>query len=288
MEKFDSIIIGAGPAGIMSAIYLYRSNIKDICVFSLGPGALKNAAEIENLYGFEKISGEELFNKGIAQAKKLGISVKEEIVTHITYLWDSEEIEIKTDKGEYLAKSLVFATGKKRNSLNVKGVKELEGNGVSYCATCDGFFYRKKKVAVIGHKEFAFNEYDYLANLAGEITLLTNGENLETSRNIDTRKLKELKEENGQIKVIFQDDNYIVVDGVFVALGNASSTDFARQLGIEISENNDIIVNENCQTNISNIFAAGDCTGGILQISKAEYQGMIVGMKLGNYLRGKK
>lgn len=288
MEKIDALIIGAGPAGITSAIYLKRSNIKNIVVFNNSEGSLEGDHIIENLYGFESISGKDLYEKGIKQAERLGISVINENVIHVNYLWDTDEIEVVTTKNKYIGKSLVFATGKKRATLKLEGIKELEGHGISYCATCDGFFYKNKDVAVIGSKDFAFNEYDYLSNIVGNITLLTNGEKIETSRNVINSKIVGICRDFGKIKVDFGDGNNLLVDGIFMALGNASSVDFARQLGINITPTNDILVDQNCKTNFDNIYAAGDCTGGILQISKAEYQGMVAGMELAKYLRGRK
>lgn len=285
METFDVIIIGAGPAGISAGIYLKRSNVNNIVVFDNASSSLDGNYKIENLYAFESISSKELKERGIEQAKALGIGVKNENVVHVDYNYETSEIMVTTTDNIYKAKSLIFATGKKRISLKIEGLKELEGKGVSYCATCDGFFYRKKDVVVIGSKDFAINEYNVLKNIARSVTLCTNGEVFNGGFDYENRKIIKIGRENDKVALTFEDGTILYVDGVFIALGNASSSDFAKQLGIEMNANNDIIVDKNCKTNYENIYAAGDCTGGILQISKAEYEGMIAGMEVGKYIR---
>jgi thioredoxin reductase (NADPH) len=285
METFDVIIIGAGPAGISAGIYLKRSNVNNIVVFDNASSSLDGNYKIENLYAFESISSKELKERGIEQAKALGIGVKNENVVHVDYNYETSEIMVTTTDNIYKAKSLIFATGKKRISLKIEGLKELEGKGVSYCATCDGFFYRKKDVVVIGSKDFAINEYNVLKNIARSVTLCTNGEVFNGGFDYENRKIIKIGRENDKVTLTFEDGTILYVDGVFIALGNASSSDFAKQLGIEMNANNDIIVDKNCKTNYENIYAAGDCTGGILQISKAEYEGMIAGMEVGKYIR---
>lgn len=288
MEKIDCIIIGAGPAGIMAGIYLKRSNIKNVVIFDNGDSSLEKAdSKIENLYGFQLISSKELFLKGKAQAEKLGLKIINENVVHVDYDFNTNDVVVSTPSNIYFAKTLLFATGKKRQSLNIPGIKELEGRGISYCATCDGFFYRKKDVVVIGSKDFAIREYDFLKNIAHSVVLCSNGEKADVDFDYENRKIIEIRKDNDKIIIVFDDKTELYVDGAFIAIGNASSSDFAKQLGINISENNDIVVDQNCKTNYDNIYAAGDCTGGILQISKAEYQGMISGMEIGKFLRKK-
>lgn len=285
MEKYDSFVVGGGPAGITAAIYLKRSNFQNVLVFNNPEDLLSGNYVIENLYGFESIGLNDLRIKGLEQAKKLGLEIKEENVIHIDYNYETSEVKIVTNKGEYLGKSLIFATGRKRIAPKIEGLKDLEGKGVSYCATCDGFFYKNKDVCVIGNKDFALNEYNYLKNIVKNIVLLTNGEKPIDSVNSIDKKISKIVKEDKKIYVKFSDDSTLVVDGVFIAFGNASSSDFAKQIGISQDLQGNIIVNERCQTNIENIYAAGDCTGGILQIAKAEYEGMVAGMEVSKYLR---
>ena len=187
-------------------------------------------------------------------------------------------------------KTLIFATGNKKNTPKIKGIKELEGKGISYCAICDGFFYRNKNIAVLGSGKYAISETNELINLAKEITILTNGEKAPEIRadnvKIDTRKIKEVRGEDKVEEVEFEDNNKLKTEGIFVAQGVAGSSEFAKKLGI-ITKNDKIIVDENMKTNIKGIYACGDCTGGLLQISKAVYEGTKAGLEVIKYLREK-
>ena len=275
---YDSIIIGKGPAGISSAIYISRSNLK-VLVIGKNETALNKAHVIENYYGFEKpITGEELFEKGIQQAKNQNIEVKNDEVIDI--IWDNDKFIVKTVNSEYESKTVLLATGKSRNSAKIEGIKEFEGRGVSYCAICDGFFYRNKKIAVIGNGEYAIHEAKILKNVSEDVTIFTNGRELPQNRSIEITNFVE-----GKIDSIRGNDNTeYEIDGIFVAEGTASSIDFAKKLGIFL-ENNNIKVDENMQTNIPGIYAAGDCTGGLLQISKAVYEGAKSGLSIAKKLK---
>ena len=136
---FDCIVIGSGPSGISAAIYLKRFGL-DVLVIGKDYGTLSINTKIENYYGIESIDGVDLIKKGLLQASNLGISVLEEEVVKIEM---SDGFVVGTSINSYNAKTVFIATGMKRNSLNIKGLKELEGSGVSYCAVCDGFLYRK-------------------------------------------------------------------------------------------------------------------------------------------------
>ncbi len=146
MEKV--IIIGAGPAGISAALYAVRGNL-DPLVINNGIGALKKAEKIENYYGLEHpLSGQELYDTGIAQAKALGVRILD---AQVLGVGGFDTFVVKTTEGEFETQSLILATGSKRAAPKIPGVKEFEGKGVSYCAICDAFFYRGKDVAVLGN-----------------------------------------------------------------------------------------------------------------------------------------
>ena len=151
---FDCIVIGSGPSGISAAIYLKRFGL-DVLVIGKDYGTLSINTKIENYYGIESIDGVDLIKKGILQAINLGISVLEEEVVKIEM---SDGFVIGTSRNSYNAKTVFIATGMKRSSLNIKGLKELEGSGVSYCAVCDGFLYRKKRIGIIGSGDFMKSE----------------------------------------------------------------------------------------------------------------------------------
>ena len=285
---YDVIIIGAGPAGITAGLYTKRANLNTAIIYK-DESSLEKAELIENYYGFENgVSGKELYEKGIEQAKNLNIDVKNEEVVNIQI--SNIGFDIIADKEQYSSKTLIFATGNKKNTPKIKGIKELEGKGISYCAICDGFFYRNKNIAVLGSGKYAISETNELINLAKEITILTNGEKAPEIRadnvKIDTRKIREVRGEDKVEEVEFEDNNKLKTEGIFVAQGVAGSSEFAKKLGI-ITKNDKIIVDENMKTNIKGIYACGDCTGGLLQISKAVYEGTKAGLEVIKYLREK-
>ncbi len=279
---YDCIIIGKGPAGISGAIYISRSNLK-VLVIGKDDTALKKAHLIENYYGFENpITGEELFEIGIKQAEKQNIEIKNDEVIDIK--WNDNFFTVITVNAEYEAKTILLATGKSRNSANINGLKEFEGRGISYCAICDGFFYKNKKIAVIGSGEYALHEAEILKNISDDVTIFTNGRELPQNRSIEVTnyiegKIDAIKGKEKASKIVLEDNTEYKVDGIFIAEGTASSVDFAKKLGIFL-DNNNIKVDENMQTNIPGIYAAGDCTGGLLQISKAVYDGAKSGLSI--------
>lgn len=275
---YDVIVIGSGPAGITAAIYAKRRNLS-ILVISKGNGTLQKAEKIDNYYGFENgISGKELYENGIKQAKNLGIDFIEDEVINIEYI---NQFTIETVNSKYEAKAVILATGVSRNVPNIKGIKEFEGKGVSYCAVCDSFFYKGKDVAVLGDGNYAIHEFETLKPIASSITILTNGntmvENRDSSIEVNSKKIREFRGDTKLEEVEFEDNTIQNLNGVFIAMGTASSSDLARKIGARI-ENNNIIVNENMETTVPGLFACGDCTGGLLQISKAVYEGAKAGL----------
>lgn len=272
---YNTIIIGTGPAGITAGLYLKRANL-DVMILGNDESALTKTEKIENYYGFENgITGKELYENGVKQAKNLNIPVHKEEVVKI----EKDNIcKVYTNKNVYESKNIVLATGNKKNKPNIEGIEEFEGKGISYCAICDGFFYKQKNVAIIGSGNYAFSELADLINIVKNVTILTNGrdirENRSTLVDICTKKIKKIDGDKRVNKIIFEDDTNINIDGIFIAEGTAGTLDFAKKLGI-ITDKNKIIVDTNMKTNINNIYACGDCTGGVLQISKASYEGMI-------------
>ena len=147
---YDVIIIGAGPAGITAGLYTKRANLNVLILYK-EDSALEKANIIENYYGFENgISGKTLYETGIQQAKNLGIDVKKEEVLNIQ-IQDNQQFKVITENKVYETKVVIFATGNKKNTPKIKGIKDFEGKGVSYCAVCDGFFYKNKDIAVLGN-----------------------------------------------------------------------------------------------------------------------------------------
>lgn len=277
--EYDVIIIGSGPAGISASLYTARANLKTI-IISKGIGILEKVNKIDNYYGLENtLTGEELQEIGINQAKKLGVEFEEDEVVKIDY---EDGFMVETINSRYKAKAVIIATGTSRKAPKINGIKEYEGRGISYCATCDAFFFRGKDVAVLGAQEYALHEAEELERVANSVTILTNGEEPVQNRSIEfdieEKKIREFRGSNSIEEIHFEDNTIKKIDGVFVAIGTASSSDLARKVGARIDEKGNILVDEGMSTNVPNLYACGDCTGGILQIAKAVYEGMVAGM----------
>jgi thioredoxin reductase (NADPH) len=295
MEKI--IIIGAGPAGISAALYAARANMDPLVLYN-GTGGLQKAEKIENYYGLERpLSGTELFDTGLAQARALGVRIVE---TQVLGVGGFDTFEVHTQEGTFECESLILATGSKRKTPPIEGVKELEGRGVSYCAVCDAFFYRGKDVGVLGNGDFALHEAQELAPMAGSVTIFTDGKEPAFSKEhpiaVDTRKIRKVEGEDSVSGIRFETDlkaaedntedgDLQKLDGLFIAIGTAGSAEMARQLGAEINEKGNIKVNANMETTIPGLYAAGDCTGGLLQVSKAVYEGAQAGLQAIRYVR---
>lgn len=285
---FDVIIIGAGPAGISASLYTKRGNLNTLVLYN-EESSLEKASKIQNYYGFEEgINGKELYYNGIKQANKLGVNIKKEEVIKIGLI--NNYFEVTTTKNVYNSKTVVLSTGSQKNIPQIQGIQEFEGKGISYCAICDGFFYRNKKVAVLGNGNYAISEVNDLLNVTNKITILTNGKEAPDFRNenveIVTKPVKEILGKEKIEKIEFNDYSSIQIDGLFIAQGIAGSNDFARKLGILV-KNKKIIINEKMETNIRGLYACGDCTPGKMQIAKAVYEGMTAGLEIINYVRSK-
>ena len=250
------VIIGSGPAGVSAALYAARAGV-DTTVLTKGPGALDRAELIQNYYGFaEPISGAEL--------------------------------TVETLDGDYPADAVILATGASRAAPRIPGLTGLEGHGVSYCATCDAFFYRGKDVAVLGSGEYALHEAQALLPVAKSVTLLANGQPLtaEFPAEVAVRpeKVEAILGEQRVSGVQLAGGETVALDGVFVALGVAGSTALARKLGAEV-DGNRIVTDEHMMTTLPGLYAAGDCTGGLLQVAKAVYEGALAGSEAAKALR---
>lgn len=282
------VIVGSGPAGCSAALYAARAGMETM-VISKGIGALQKAEQIQNYYGFEEgITGAELYRRGVAGAQAVGTQFVTAEVVGLDY---SATLVVQTTAGDYPADAVILATGTGRIAPKIAGLAEHEGRGVSYCATCDAFFYRGKTAAVLGTGEYALHEVQALLPLAGKVILCTNGEPLTAEFpagvTVCTEKLEAIEGEETVTALRLAGGGLLPADGLFVALGVAGSAALARKLGAPV-ENGRIVVDEKMQTGIPGLFAAGDCTGGMLQVCKAVYEGALAATEAIKQIRGKK
>lgn len=270
------VIVGGGPAGVSAALYTVRAGL-DTTIISSGVGALGKAHAIENYYGFAlPVSGEALAMSGLEQARRLGVKIIEDEVTSIGFM---DKLTVKTTSDEFDADYVLLSTGSPRTAPRISGLSENEGKGVSYCAVCDAFFHRGKPVAVLGEGEYALHEVKELLPVASSVTMLTNNVTPEIALpedvQLDTRKIEKIEQnEEGGLKIRFENGGVLNVSGLFVAFGVAGSAELARKLGA-ITEGNRIVVDATMATNVPGLYAAGDCTGGMLQVNKAVYEGAL-------------
>ena len=267
------IIIGSGPAGVSAALYAVRAGA-DTTVLTKGSGALDRAEKIENYYGFaQPVSGVELERRSIENAKRLGVKFVAAEAVGLTY---TDKLTVETLDGDYTADAVILATGASRAAPRIPGFAGLEGHGVSWCAACDAFFYRGKDVAVLGSGEYALHEVQALLPVVKSVTLLTDGAPLTAAFPPEVKVLPQKVEailgETVVTGVQLSGGETLAVSGVFAALGVAGSTALARKLGAEV-DGSRIVVDEKMQTTVPGLYAAGDCTGGLLQVAKAVYEG---------------
>lgn len=272
----DLIIIGAGPGGVTAAIYAKRSNL-DLLVFEKNcvGGNVVNAFEIENYPGVGKIVGADLSINFLNELDALGIEVNYEEIKEVKKIDDHFKV-VTTDDIEFEAKKVLLALGTKARKLNLENEDALLGRGVSFCATCDGAFYKNKTVLVVGGGNSALTEAMYLSNIASKVYVITRHELKGTKKEIDELKgkknveviefkqIKELVSKNKHLKsVILFDTNTkeemkLDVDGVFVYIGQIPQTAFLSNLGI-LNERGFINVDKHFETSVKGLFAIGDC-----------------------------
>jgi thioredoxin reductase (NADPH) len=289
---YDVIIVGKGPAGLSAALYTVRANLKTLVIGKNGSELLK-AHKIENYFGFtEAISGSDLLKAGELQARRLGAEIIDQEVLGVN---QNENFEVITSENSFTGRTVLLATGQPQKKLKIDGLKELEGIGVSYCTTCDGFFYKNLKVGVLGYKDFAVHEAEELKPFTSNITIYTNGRELEYSGDytglherfkIVDKTILKLEGKEYLEKIYFTDGSSEKLDGLFIANDSASSSDFARKLGV-MTEGASIIVDKDQKTNVTGLFAAGDCTGGFKQVSTAVGQGAMAGRRIIELVREK-
>lgn len=297
---YDVAIIGAGPAGMTAALYCARANLSTVMFGDPFASQLAKAGDVENYPGFDSIRGIELVEKFSKQLERYDIKLVQSYVGHIVR--NDGFFRLFTDMGEFIARSVIISTGAKRWELNIPGEKEYLYRGVSYCAVCDGSFYKGKKVALIGYGEQAASAAIYLAGLAKHVLVLSSkpdmgapihGEQLKTIGNVEiigNARVLAIEGNEFAEHVRFEVDGQERIeriDGLFIEGGVPNSV-LAKDLGLELDEKGNIeVVRPDQLTKVEGVFAAGDVTGGLHQISKAVGEGACAAVSAAIYVKKK-
>ena len=296
---YDIIIVGAGPAGLSSGIYASRLGAKTLILEKLNPGGqITLSSEIENYPGVcEPKSGIEFMACWPEQAKRFGAEIKSEEVTKI--IPNENKYKIKTHNNEYEAKAIIVATGATPKRAGFEGEEEFIGRGVSYCAVCDGFFYKDKIVAVVGGGDTALEEALYLSKIAKKVYLIHrrdkfraaphtqkkvfNTPNIEIIFNETVKKVfgKEFVE-----GIILSSGKELRVDGVFVFVGMKVNNELVKDL-VELNEWGEVKVNLNMETSRKGLYAAGDIReNSVKQVVAAAGDGAVAAINATKYIEG--
>lgn len=283
MEQYDIIIIGAGPGGLTAGIYAGRQGTRNLIIDrDLAGGIGREVPAMENYPGYDIISGLELTEKMKEQAIKNCELHEQENVLEITETNDDYRFTVRTDKDEYQSKTIILATGSSHRHLNVKGEEEFAGKGVSYCATCDGFFFNGRDVIMVGGGNSALQEAVYLNNLGANVTIVHRRDefraqkhlqNLVEDENINVIYNATVEEIKGSMlveSVTLKDTKTgklteIPTNGVFISIGYNPHTELAEKLGVNLDQSGHIIVDKEQKTNIDYVYAIGDVCVGLKQ-----------------------
>lgn len=283
MNKYDIIIIGAGPGGLTAGIYAGRQGTKNLIIDrDLAGGIGREVPEMENYPGFDSISGLELVEKMKAQAIKNCDLHEMEEVTEITKSDEEYRFTVTTNKDTYQSKTIILATGSSHRHLDVEGENEFMGRGVSYCATCDGFFFAGRDILMVGGGNTALQEALYLKNLGANVTIvhrrdefraqkhlqdMVEEENIPTILNATVEQIKgEMLVESVVLKDAKTGElKEVPTNGVFISVGYIPHTELANQLGVELDETSHIIIDKDQKTNVDYVYAIGDVCVGLKQ-----------------------
>lgn len=283
MENYDIIIIGAGPGGLTAGIYAGRQGTKNLIIDrDLAGGIGREVPAMENYPGFDSISGLELIEKMKSQAIKNCELHEMEEVTEIIKTDEEYRFTVKTTKDSYKSKSIILATGSSHRSLDAKGEEEFKGKGVSYCATCDGFFFAGRDIIIVGGGNSALQEALYLKNLGANVTIVHRRDEFRAQKHLQNQikqaeiqtilnaTVEEIKGEMLVESVILKDTrtgelSEIPVNGVFISVGYIPHTELAKQLNVDLDESGHIIIDKQQKTNVDYVYAIGDVCIGLKQ-----------------------
>ena len=301
MEKYDVIIVGAGPAGLTAGIYAGREGLKSLIIEKNVRGGNANTAPvILNYPGFNSIPGLDLLKKIGEQAEKyIEISENEEL---LEVQRDNKKLLLTTNKSEYSTTALIFCSGTSYRKLGVKGETEFVGKGISYCSICDGMLFKDRDVIVVGggnsaaehalhlhdigvnvkiiHRRDELRAQEYLIKKIGDegIPILWNTVLTEIEGDMFVKNVKIHNRKTGE-------DDVLNVNGIFIAVGEDPNSKIASEIGIEIDSNNYIITDKEYKTNIDGVFAAGDVTGGVNQLVVSCGEGAAAAVNAYDYVK---
>lgn len=298
------VIIGAGPAGLAASIYAARYGIRHLVIGSLPGGQITESHLIDNYPGIEDATGFEFAQKWTHHVQKYGTQIQPGKVKGVRK--NGSEFEVELDNQEKIkTRTLLLATGTKRRQLNIPGEEKFKGKGVSYCATCDGFFYKNKTVAIIGGNDSAAGAAVYLADIAERVYLIYRGEKLRAEKH-----WVDLIEKNPKITVIYKtnvseiagqnkveqiklDQPYagkqeLAVNGLFIEAGSDPLVELAQGLAAELDQDGYVKIGKDSATSVPGLWAAGDITDGsdkFRQVITAAAEGAIAARSIANYLK---
>lgn len=296
--KWDVAIIGAGPAGITAGIYAARSGLKTIIISKDIGGTANSIIALENWPGY-KGSGAELMKRFYEHAKNYDIHFA---ISEVNALERKNNLFIiKTTRENIECKTIIVATGSERKKLKIPGEEELIGRGVSYCATCDSFFFKNKIVGVVGGSDCATSSALALSDIAKKVYVIYRGEKLKCEdinmKELEKRKNVQIFYNSFPIKIIgkekvegveiikSKEKNKIELDGIFIEIGSTPITEFTKELKIKINSDNFIEVNQDMETSVNGVFACGDVTDFKLkQVVVASSQGAIAAKSASEFL----
>ena len=293
-DCYDVVILGVGPAGLQAAVHAGRRKASVLLLGSVRKSSLFTA-HIENYFSLFNISGEEMLRRGTEQARQFGAEILEESVIGIAPVNGLFNVTIESGR-PIGAKSIIFATGSKRNTLGVKGEKKLLGRGVSYCVDCDGHFFRGQDVCVVGNESAAADGALTLMKIAGAVHLVY--DRLDVADNLrkdvlssgivihDGARVASIDGETAVEGVSLRDGKRLSVQGVFIELGAKGVLELALNLGVTLDDEMKYIrTNKQQETNVRGIYAAGDICGMPWQMAKAVGEGCVAGMGAAAYAK---
>jgi thioredoxin reductase (NADPH) len=303
-KAFPLVVVGAGPAGLASSIYASRFGIKHIIIGSIIGGLISETHEIDNYPGIEEVSGFEFSQKLAHHAQKYGVEIMPAKVKNIFRKGNIFEIEIE-GKEKIKSQTILLATGTKRRKIGIIGEEKFFGKGVSYCATCDGFFYKNKIVAVIGGSDSAAGAAVYLSEICEKVYLIYRKDKLRAekywvdliSKNpkievVYNTNVSEIlgreKVEKVKIDKVYNNSEVVNLDGIFIEAGSDPNLDFAQNLSMETDKKGYVKINSNCSTSVEGVWAAGDITDGsdkFRQVITACAEGAIAARSISNWLK---